>query len=48
LGKAEAQEGPDFDTPTPYIDEKMTAMMIEAMEAAETPGHLIYAYRKTA
>ena len=38
---------PDFDTPTPYTDEKMTAMMIEAMEAAGTPGHLIYAYRKT-
>src|SRR5712672_1683135 len=37
---------PDFDTPTPYTDEKMTAMMIEAMEAAGTPGHLIYAYRK--
>ena len=38
---------PDFDTPTPYTDEKTTAMMIEAMEAAGTPGHLIYAYRKT-
>jgi hypothetical protein len=38
---------PDFDTPTPYTDEKMTAMMIEAMEAAGIPGHLIYAYRKT-
>jgi hypothetical protein len=36
---------PDFDKPTPYTDEKMTAMMIEAMEAAGTPGHLIYAYR---
>jgi hypothetical protein len=38
---------PDFDTPTAYTDEKMTAMMVEAMEAAGTPGHLIYAYRKT-
>jgi hypothetical protein len=38
---------PDFDTPTPYTEEKMTAMMIQAMEAAGTPGHLIYAYRKT-
>src|SRR5260370_21277493 len=38
---------PDFDTPTPYTDEKMTAMMTEAMEAAGTPGHLIYAYPKT-
>src|SRR5258707_6315672 len=25
---------PDFDTPTPYTDEKMTAMRIEAMESA--------------
>jgi hypothetical protein len=38
---------PDFDTPTPYTEEKMTAMMVAAMEAAGTPGHLIYAYRKT-
>jgi hypothetical protein len=38
---------PDFDTPTPYTDEKMTTMMVEAMEAAGIPGHLIYAYRKT-
>src|SRR5260370_31539702 len=38
---------PDFDTPTPYTDEKMTAMMIEAMEAAGTPRHLIFAYPKT-
>src|SRR5260370_24039515 len=35
---------PDFDTPTPYTDEKMTAMMIEAMEAAGTPRHLVFAY----
>jgi hypothetical protein len=38
---------PDFDTPTPYSDEKMAVMMVEAMEAAGTPGHLIFAYRKT-
>src|SRR5260221_7201007 len=36
---------PDFDTPTPYTDEKMTAMMIEAMEAAGKPGHLEFAFR---
>src|SRR5258706_16335376 len=38
---------PDFDTPTPYTDEKMTNMMVEAMEAAGIPDHLIFAYRKT-
>jgi hypothetical protein len=38
---------PDFDTPTPYTDEKMTTMMVEAMEEAGTPAHLIFAYRKT-
>src|ERR1700738_1655368 len=38
---------PDFDTPTPYTDEKMTTMMVEAMEAAGTSAHLIFAYRKT-
>jgi hypothetical protein len=38
---------PDFDTPTPYTEAKMTNMMVEAMEAAGIPGHLIYAYRKT-
>jgi len=38
---------PDFDTPTPYTDEKMTNMMVEAMEAARIPDHLIFAYRKT-
>ena len=29
---------PDFDTPTPYTDEKMTNMMVEAMEAAGIPA----------
>jgi len=38
---------PDFDTPTAYTDEKMTAMMVAAMEEAGTPEHLIFAYRKT-
>ena len=38
---------PDFDTPTPYTKEKMTTMMVEAMEAAGTPPHLIFVYRKT-
>jgi hypothetical protein len=38
---------PAFDTPTPYTEEKMTAMMVEAMEAAGSPAHLIFAYQRT-
>src|SRR5688572_22746232 len=38
---------PDADTPRPYPEERFPREMLEAMLAAGTPGHLLYAYIKT-
>jgi hypothetical protein len=38
---------PDADVPVPLSEEKVRAAMLEAMQAAEIPLHLIYAYAKT-
>lgn len=38
---------PDADTPVPMSEEKVRAQMLAAMQAAEIPLHLIYAYAKT-
>ena len=38
---------PDNDTPTPISDEKLTALMMEAMGAAGIEPEKMYAYAKT-
>jgi hypothetical protein len=38
---------PDCDTPVPLNEEKLRAVTLEAMRAAGTPPHLVYAYAKT-
>jgi hypothetical protein len=38
---------PDADAPVPLSEEKVRAAMLEAMQAAEIPLQLVYAYAKT-
>jgi hypothetical protein len=38
---------PDFDVPTPFTEEKLTAKMVDAMRHAGIREVLIYAYEKT-